>query len=148
MIYDASDRKDVRRAQKDAKFFEAQRLTVIGQIMDSVAGRTWMLDLLEKSHIFAPSFTGDALRSAFAEGERYVGLTILNDLMVACPDKYMLMMQERNARDAARTRDDSAAAEYDRGEDPGGGDQGPINDLAYRRGQGDLFGGGEAEFTQ
>lgn len=100
----AGERKDVRALEKLAKQTERQRLEVTVMIMSTTPGREWMLNKLERSHIFASSMTGDPLQTAFNEGERNIGLQDLNDIMRCCPDQYILMMQERNARDAARER--------------------------------------------
>jgi hypothetical protein len=38
---------------------------------------------------------------AFMEGQREVGIMLLSDIMSACPNQYILMMEERNARQSA-----------------------------------------------
>jgi len=102
LIYDASDRRDVKRLEKAARLAERQRHEVIQGIMSIAPGREWMLERLESCHVFASSYSGNALSMAFSEGERNVGLQLLNDIMSACPGRYVEMMQERNERDAAR----------------------------------------------
>jgi hypothetical protein len=118
--YDPSDRRHVKIAQKAAKQSERARTDYTKHIMASENGRAWMLDLLTTSHIFACSHSGNALQTAFNEGERNVGLQILNLIMQACPDHYVTMMQERNARESANdarranvpdTDDDEPAAD-------------------------------------
>lgn len=120
MSYNAADRKQVRQQEKAARLEESQRREIIKGIMSLAAGRQWMLERLESCHVFASSYTGNALATAFAEGERNVGLQLLDDVMRSVPDLYVTMMQERNARDAyrdtARKRPDSP--------DANGGDQG------------------------
>ena len=118
MMYDASNRKDIRKAEKEARAAERERHDFIRSIMDQTTGREWILSLLERSHIFHTSFTGEALRSAFNEGERNIGIFILSDIMRCCPDKYMLMMQERNEKDAGRdaTGEPSGSEDTDRGD--------------------------------
>jgi hypothetical protein len=86
-----------------------------------------MCDLLEFCHIFSTTFTPSPTSAAFNEGQRNVGLRLLNDIMSACPDHYVLMMRERNERDAARdTRSDARDADSidDTGELPGSPDTG------------------------
>lgn len=116
MAYNAGERKDVRRAEKDARLAEKQRHEVITGLMAGMAGRRWMLEKLEECHIFATSFSRDEGTMAFMEGERSIGLKLLNDIMRSCPDHYILMMRERNERDAATERS--------RSEDSGRSDQG------------------------
>lgn len=96
-----------------------------------------MCEVLEACHIFASSHTGNALNTAFAEGERNIGLRLLNGIMAAAPDQYVQMMRERNERDAtaeSRRRqatgpnpdrgDRNSAADYP---DPDGDDDGDVD---------------------
>jgi len=117
MPYDASNRRDVRTAQKQAKVAEQQRKEIMNGIMSVAPGRKWMCELLETCHIFATSFSDSQLRMAFMEGQREIGLRMLSDIMGACPDQYVEMMRERNARSSA---DDSRYQR--RSEDTDGGD--------------------------
>src|SRR6266704_2332873 len=99
--YNASERKDVRRAEKEAKLAERQRHEITTYIMSTAPSRAWMYDKLEICHVFRSSFSTDALAMAFAEGERNIGLQLVGDIMVACPDDYILMMREANERERA-----------------------------------------------
>jgi hypothetical protein len=111
MAYDASNRRDVKAAEKQARLAEQQRREIVTGIMSVVPGRSWMCDILENCHIFATSFSDVGLRMAFMEGQREVGIRLLTDIMAACPDHYVLMMRERNERnsayDARRSRPDA-----------------------------------------
>jgi hypothetical protein len=110
--YNAAERRHVREAARASRVADRQRQDVVASIMSLVPGRQWMLELLEGCHLFASSFTGNALETAFAEGERNVGLKLLADIMRVCPQQYILMVQERNERDRAneRRRDSSNGA--------------------------------------
>jgi hypothetical protein len=94
----ASDRKSIRRLEKAAKLADAQRRQVITSLMSTTFGREWMWDVLSRCHCFATTFNGDALQSAFAEGQRAIGLSLLSDIMIACPDQYIQAMRESNER--------------------------------------------------
>lgn len=98
--YNAAERRDVRRAEKSEKLWSKDRAELLRRIMGGAPGRRWTLEILEACHVFGTTFTGDALSSAFSEGERNVGLRILADVMSACPDQYIQMMREKNARDS------------------------------------------------
>lgn len=113
-MYNAANRKDIRRAEKSAALVEARRKHVISSLMQHIDGRAYVHERLAAAHVFSSSFTGDALTSAFAEGERNQGLQLLNDVISSCPDLYVLMMKEANERTLA----DTARAERDR--DTGG----------------------------
>jgi hypothetical protein len=101
-VYNAAERKDVRRAEKEAKLAETNRREIINYIMSTNPSRAWMHDVLEACHVFRSSFSADSLQMAFAEGERNVGLRMLVDIMTICPDQYILMMREENVRQATR----------------------------------------------
>lgn len=98
MMYDASNRKDIRRAEKAARIAEAERINYLKAAMSTIAGRNWFHALLESCHIFNDPFTADPLREAYSKGERNVGLRLFSDIIAHCPDYYILMMREANAR--------------------------------------------------
>ena len=87
-----------KREAKAARARQAQDDTVVQSLMSSEAGRGWVRNLLDACGIFRSTFTGEALQSAFNEGQRNVGLRILADVMRACPDAYIQMMREQNGR--------------------------------------------------
>lgn len=135
MTYNAGDRKSVRSAEKASRLSERERMDFTRQMMSTTQGRSWASSFLVRCHIFATSFTPDALATAYAEGERNIGLLVLNDIMQACPDQYILMMRESNERHLAansassRTADSgldtdsdtslAPAAEHPGGQEPG-----------------------------
>src|SRR5215467_1326033 len=135
MPYDAGNRKDVRTLEKQAKLEETQRREIISGIMSVAPGRRWMCDLLEHCHIFSTSYSDVAHRMAFMEGQREVGILLLTDIMASCPDNYVLMMGERNARqsatDARLSRTDGDGSDSGSGsDDDSGGDDSADFDAA------------------
>lgn len=128
MTYNASERKVIRKAEKEAKLAVLAEREFITGVMSTIPGRAWVHAKLSTCHVFATSFTGDPLTSAFAEGQRNIGLTIFNDILLACPDAYVLMMQEANAKELAHGRDTTAErsddAELDGGDTIPGADSG------------------------
>jgi len=122
--------------EKQAKLEEQQRRECINGIMSVAPGRKWMCDLLEHCHIFATSFSDAAIRMAFMEGQREVGLRLLTDIMASCPDEYITMMGERNARqssiDARLSREDGDGSNSGQGPDDSP-DSDDTADLDYTR---------------
>ena len=131
-MYDASNRRHVADAAKAAKAAEQERLNIVRGIMSLKAGRAYVHDELAACHVFATSFTTDALQMAFSEGERNRGLRLLNDVILADPEGYVDMMREANERQLTADRrqqqsgdaDNSAHREAD-GPDPAEGDAEP-----------------------
>lgn len=114
----AANRKDIRAAEKAARLATVQRQEILTSLMSSIAGRAWVWDLLTQCQCFATTFIpGAPDTSAFTEGRRSVGLAILGDIMLACPDHYITAAREANVRDAASERRNS--------ENGNGRDQGP-----------------------
>ena len=95
--YNAGDRKQVREAEKRAKLFNRQRMEFIRTSLTTEQGRRFFWNILEVCHIFQLSYAGDEVNVIFREGERSIGLYILNDIMAICPEKFVEMMQEHNA---------------------------------------------------
>lgn len=88
-------------------------------------GRSWILDMLESAHVFNSSFTDDPYRTAFAEGERNIGLKLFVEVVNTCPDEYVLMMRERTERNAARDRSNTRPdSEPEPGDDDNSDDTG------------------------
>jgi hypothetical protein len=86
--------------------------------MSTIPGRAWVWGLLEACHVFATSHTANALNTAFAEGERNIGLRILNDVMAACPDQYVVMTREANGRRTASDTNRKPATSADSDAEP------------------------------
>lgn len=122
-MFNAADRKSVRKAEKAANLAARLSADFVVAAMSTQPGRAWFWAKLGRCKVFHSSFTGEALSSAFAEGERAVGLEILAEIMANCPEQYVLMAQEatqreiianaeRTDRESADESDDTGAGEY------------------------------------
>ena len=120
----AADRKAIRQKEKQSAIADASRQSVLHTVMSTIEGRTFIWDFLASCHIFTTTFTGDALTSAFAEGERNVGQRLLSDIMVVCPDQYIQAMREANERHHSDNARADALAERRGSEEPDGRDTG------------------------
>lgn len=65
----------------------------IAWLLNDVRGRRLYWHWLGNAHIFKTSFTGNS-ETFFREGERNIGLKMLDDLNAHCPQAYVLMQQE------------------------------------------------------
>lgn len=84
-------------------------LEILASFMRHPAGRRWLYKSLAKCHIFTTSFMADALHTAFAEGERMVGLYLTTELLQANPDLYFVMLREQQSVRYSSTDRDSGA---------------------------------------
>ncbi len=98
MTLNTADRKSIRAAEKASKVADRERGEVIIGIASTTSGRRYLWEKLEACHIFATSYHDSAQRMAFLEGERSVGLQLLNDITRWCPDEFILAMREANVR--------------------------------------------------
>ena len=97
--YDTSDPAVVNNARKKAGRQKREELSVVGALMETRQGRGWLYGMLERTHIFQPSFVpGDTHQTAFREGERNVGLMILADIQASAPQLYTVMVDEGRPR--------------------------------------------------
>ena len=119
----ASERKDIRRAEKLAAEQERKRIEFVVAAMDTAPGRAWFHQLLSNCAIFDGSFTGDALVEAFTKGQRNIGLMIYNDIVSNCPDSFVQMMREANIQEILNDRR-SADAQHSGSPDGDGGIEG------------------------
>lgn len=100
-MIDGDDPKIRRELERAAKVRQKAADDVIVELMGRRNGRAWICDLLERCHCFHSSFKPDPYSTAYLEGERSIGLQLLESIHRAAPDQYIQMMRERNARDLA-----------------------------------------------
>lgn len=109
-MYDASNRKDVRKAEKAARLALAQDREAIRKIMIDSFGRAWMWHKLSAARVFSDPFTGDPLVEAYNKGYRNFGMMLLGDIMQHCPEQYIQMTREAIANERRINDDDNRNA--------------------------------------
>lgn len=92
--YNAGDEHDVKRRKQSRKIRELQKEAALLALMGTPEGRMWMWDLLTECGIFQTSFSSDALRMAFAEGQRNIGLRRVAEINRLGPELYARMVGE------------------------------------------------------
>ena len=145
-MYDASNRKHIRAAEKSAKVADRTRGEVLARLASDVGGRHYLWDRLAELHVFTSTYNDNPSRMAFLEGQRAAGLSLLADILHWCPEQFLQMMVEANGRrsdddnDTDRTAGDGPEPSGRGGDDQGhadsddGGVEGAISDidLLYR----------------
>ncbi len=97
--FDANDPEAVEAAEKNAARIKEKRLRVVESIMSSEDGRAWMFELLGTNcHVFSENRL-EGERSARFEGERAIGLRVLEEIMMAAPEMFWRMRCEAIDRD-------------------------------------------------
>lgn len=93
--YDAADPEAVSERKAASGRRRKNDDIIIAQIMEARSGRDWVWRFLERCHIFAPSFNPNSPEvTAYREGERNVGLSLLQDVLRAAPDQWVVMTRE------------------------------------------------------
>lgn len=129
MTYDASNRKQIRIAEKAATQLEAERIEFLRTALSTHQGRTWFYHFLADCRIFHVDPTFEPNRDYFIDGMRNVGMKTFLEIKTNCPDLYILMEQQEHARilslNAASERSGSTDPGRDtqgRGSEPNSGD--------------------------
>src|SRR5215469_1285169 len=114
--YDASNKRHIDIRNRSAKALDEAYDNVINSLMGVADGRAYIYDLLIYCHVFDQPFSSDlqgradSLRTAFGCGQLDVGQVMLRQIMRICPDQYVQMTREANARsitdDSRRSRSD------------------------------------------
>lgn len=124
MTYDASNRKQIRVAEKAASQLEAQRIEFLRAALGTIQGRTWFYHFLADCGVFQIDPTFEPHRDYFALGMRNVGMKTFSEIKTHCPDLYILLEQQEHARLISL----AAATERASGTDPGRDPQGRRDD--------------------
>ena len=92
VLYDASDEDQVRKAQQD----EADREQDLAFVLSTPRGRRWLFELIHTECHFERinHVPGDTHSTAFNEGARAVGASILNAIRDQHTALYFQMLEE------------------------------------------------------
>ena len=93
--YIHDDPEAVAEAKANAKVHALQIEEDTRALMAQPAFRRFVWDLLEKTHVFSTSFTGNS-ETFFKEGERNIGLKVFLRLQEHDPEGYALMAKENS----------------------------------------------------
>lgn len=74
-------REQAKKAEDERK--RAEYLLDLNRVMQTPEGQRVLRAILVRTHNFAVSFAGDSAATAFREGERNVGLSLMGDLSEA-----------------------------------------------------------------
>ena|ERR1700722_1467126 len=121
MTYDASNRKQIRIAEKAAADLESMRIEFLRAALSTPQGRTWFYHFLADCGVFRIEPCFEPNRDYFELGLRNAGMKVFADIKSNCPDLYILMEQQEHARILSL----AAATERSSGSNPGRNSQGP-----------------------
>ncbi len=99
IAYNAGDAQHVAKAKSRQKTRNLQKKAAFRKFMSDPEGRMFMWDLLTLCGIFHSSFSIDALRCAFNEGRRDIGLRLLAEINQLSPELYIKMVAENQEKE-------------------------------------------------
>ncbi len=94
LVTNAADGKQVELAERKERDRAKQIAKDCRDVMELVCGRRLVYRLLDRAGIWRVSYAGDTNQTMFNEGQRNMGLALLDDLNRSCPDLYLTMMAE------------------------------------------------------
>ena len=94
MAYDANDKGKVEKRARREKLKAKQAADDLADLMKDERFRRFVHARLAACHIWTPSFSSDPYQTAFAEGERNVGLRLFADCEDAAPLETAMMIAE------------------------------------------------------
>lgn len=101
MSHNAADRAQVREARRKEKQREHERIAARAQILNTIAGRRFVWDLLSTCRVFGSVMDARSGRmTAYNSGRQDVGHELMAQLYAANPDGYASMQREGANRDA------------------------------------------------
>lgn len=103
----AADRERQAAAEKANQAQLAAKTDAIDDLlwlMSDKRGRRIVWRLLSEAGIYQLTFTGDALTSAFKEGQRNQGLKLVAQITQHCPDRFSEMQKEARANERRQAK--------------------------------------------
>lgn len=85
-------RREQEKKDEDARK-RAAYLLDLDRVMRTPEGQGVLRVILSRTHVFAASFSKDALAMAFREGERYVGLSLMDDMSEANAEVFSSLLK-------------------------------------------------------
>ena len=79
--------------------FRQEELDDIKEIASSRGGRRFLWRLFSQCNVFSTTFSSDPYSTAFNEGQRNIGLIVLNDMMQAAPEKFVTAQRGAKERE-------------------------------------------------
>jgi hypothetical protein len=94
LVKNAGDPEQVRNAGKREKHNREKELYELRGLLRMPEFRRLAWRYMEKCNILGSVYTGEALGTAYNEGQRMVGNAIMQDILDADPDAYVTMLKE------------------------------------------------------
>jgi hypothetical protein len=90
----AGQQLDKREAEERRRIARAREIADLKWLMRSPRGRRLMWRFMTMSRTFQLSFSPNAMQMAFNEGNRNLGLQLLDEVMTLCPELFPVMQKE------------------------------------------------------
>lgn len=111
VLMNAADPAQIEDSQREEKSESEQLQEDLRSVVDTRAGRRVLWRYMSIAGIYRSSFADKSETTAFNEGRRIIGLTIMGDITNAKPDVLIQMMLEAKAEAEERARAAARRAE-------------------------------------
>jgi hypothetical protein len=91
----AAQREEKRDTDARKRLAREMEAADVKWLMSSRRGRRMMWRFMKLSRVFQLSFNTNAMQMAFNEGNRNLGLQLLDEVMTLCPDQFPVMQREQ-----------------------------------------------------
>ena len=95
---DPKDLKKQEESEAKVNRDEKLRLNDMRKVLSTPEGRRQYWHLLSKSGVFTASFSLNSVQTAYNEGMRSVGITVLAEIMTAKPEAFYAMYTEEMSK--------------------------------------------------
>lgn len=92
-VNNASDEAQINNSKIKVKFNKSNELNDLKYILSTEQGKRFVWKLISRCGLFRTSFTGSS-QTFFLEGERNIGLYVLDLIMEADPEAYIKMYMQ------------------------------------------------------
>jgi hypothetical protein len=93
--YNASNAQDVAQSLQKDKLRRETEIDDLKKIIDTPHGRRTVWRILEHTGMYRTSFTGNST-TFFNEGQRNIGLWLVDEVLSADSNQYLAMIKENN----------------------------------------------------
>ena len=83
-----------KEAKKKSEHQHKRRISDLKELLRYPAGRRFIWEELSRTGVFRSSFSLNSMQTAFQEGQRDIGLSLLRDINEAEPTAFARMQQE------------------------------------------------------
>ena len=96
-VFNAGNTKQVKTREADEKAYQRKLIEDLKKVLGTTEGIRYIYHLLEECRVFSEVYSINHAEMSFREGQRQVGLKLLQEVEAANPDALLSMLAARSA---------------------------------------------------